>query len=144
VKITTTRFGVISVKKDKIIYMPSGMLGFPEKKRFVLFGHRENSPFLWYQSVDDPSLAFVVTSPFLFVPNYDVEVDEAAKSMSWDDADENDLELYVIANIPKGEPDKITANLIGPLLINIRKRQAVQMVIASSPYSHKYSLAVRQ
>jgi len=143
VKITTTRFGTISVKKDKIIYMPSGMLGFPERKHFVLFGHKENSPFFWYQSVDDPSLAFVVTSPFLFVPDYNVEADEAAKSMSWNDADENDLELYVVANIPKGEPDKITANLIGPILINIRKRQAVQMVIPSSPYSHKFPLAGR-
>jgi len=141
VKILTTRFGTISVNKNKIIHMPSGMLGFSEKKRFVLFRHKENSPFFWYQSVDDPSLAFVVTNPFLFVPDYDVEADDAAKAMSWNDAVDSDLELYVVANIPKGEPDKMTANLIGPILINMKKRQAVQMVISNSPYSHKFPLA---
>jgi len=144
VKILTTRFGTISVNKNKIIHMPSGMLGFSEKKRFVLFRHKENSPFFWYQSVDDPSLAFVVTNPFLFVPDYDVEADDAAKAMSWNDAVDSDLELYVVANIPKGEPDKMTANLIGPILINMKKRQAVQMVISNSPYSHKFPIAGRK
>jgi flagellar assembly factor FliW len=124
--------------------MPSGMLGFSENKRFVLFRHKENSPFFWYQSVDEPSLAFVVTSPFLFVPDYDVAADEAAKAMSWNDAVESDLELYVVTNIPKGEPDKMTANLIGPILINVKKRQAIQMVISNSPYSHKFPLAGRK
>jgi flagellar assembly factor FliW len=141
VRITTTRFGTISVKKDKIIEMPSGMLGFPDARRFVLFRHRENSPFFWYQSVDYPSLAFVITNPFFFMPEYSVEADETAKSMAWDDVEEKDLELYVVANIPKGEPDKITVNMIGPLLINMKKRQAVQMVIPNSPYTHKYPLA---
>ena len=143
-KIKTTRFGTISIKKDKIIDMPSGMLGFSEKKRFVLFRHKDNSPFCWYQSVDEPSLAFVVTSPFLFAPEYSVDADDAAKAMSWNDAIDSDLELYVVANIPKGEPYKMTANLIGPILINVKKRQAVQMVISNSPYSHKCPLAGRK
>ncbi|MFH1251230.1 MAG: flagellar assembly protein FliW [bacterium] len=143
-KIITTRFGTISVNKNKIIHMPSGMLGFSEKKRFVLFRHKENSPFFWYQSVDEPSLAFVVTSPFLFVPEYSVDADDAAKAMLWNDAVESDLELYVVANIPKGEPDKMTANLIGPILINVKKRQAVQMVISNSPYSHKFPITDRK
>lgn len=140
-KINTTRFGAISVSKDKIIHMPFGMLGFPERKRFIMFRHKENSPFFWYQSADDPKLAFVITNPFIFVPDYEVDADEAAKAMSWDDVSEKDLELYVVANIPKGDPEKMTANLIGPILINIKNRQAVQMVIANSTYSHRFPIA---
>ena len=121
--------------------MPFGMLGFPEEKRYVILQHREDSPFFWYQSVDDPTLAFVITSPFLFKPGYSVPLEDTVEQMSWiEDKDKGKLELYVVVNIPKSSPDDMTANLIGPILINNRTRQAVQMVITDSPYSHKFSL----
>jgi flagellar assembly factor FliW len=141
VKIETTRFGAVEVDEKKIIDMPHGMLGFQEKKRFVMFPHREDSPFYWYQSVDDPSLAFVVTSPFLVFPEYQVDLKDALKKMVWEDyGSETPFELYVVVNIPKGSPEKMTANLIGPILINIRNSQAVQLVLADSPYSHRYPI----
>ena len=140
-KIDTTRFGPITIGKEKIIAMPFGMLGFPEEKRYVILQHREDSPFFWYQSVDDPALAFVITSPFLFKPDYSVPLEDTVEQMSWiEDKDKSKLELYVVVNIPKSSPDDMTANLIGPILINNRTRQAVQMVITDSPYSHKFSL----
>jgi len=139
--IKTTRFGTISIGEEKIISMPFGMLGFPDKKRFIIVQHKENSPFFWYQSVDDPTLAFVITSPFPFKPDYEVDMDDVLKEMSWNEGEENnDLALYVVVNIPKGSPDKMTANLIGPILVNSRACQAVQMVISNSPYSHKFPL----
>jgi len=140
-KIETTRFGTIDTVEEKIISMPFGMLGFPDKKRFVILQHKENSPFFWYQSVDDPTLAFVITSPFLFEPDYEVDVEDTIKEMSWNgDREKSNLELYVVVNIPKGSPQKMTANFIGPILINNNARQAIQMVISNSPYSHKFPL----
>jgi flagellar assembly factor FliW len=140
-KIETTRFGIVEVEEEKIIEMPYGMLGFQDRKRFVLFPHRENSPFFWYQSVDDPSLAFVITSPFLVLPEYQVDLKDALKKMAWeDDEDQTPFELYVVVNIPRGSPEKMTANLMGPILINVRNRQAVQLVLADSPHSHRFPL----
>ena len=139
-KIKTTRFGIITIE-EKIITMPFGMLGFSDEKRFVILQHKEDSPFFWYQSVDDPMLAFVIMSPFLFKPDYNVDVENVLKEMSWNEEEkQNTLELYVVVNIPKGAPDKMTANLIGPILINNKIHQAVQMVISDSPYTHKFPL----
>jgi flagellar assembly factor FliW len=143
-KIKTTRFGAITIVEDKIITMPFGMLGFPEEKRYVIIQHREDSPFFWYQSVDDPALAFVITSPFLFEPDYSVRLEDTVDQMSWiEDKEKGMLEVYVVVNIPKSSPDKMTANLIGPILINNRTHQAVQMVITDSPYSHKFPLVAK-
>jgi flagellar assembly factor FliW len=143
-KIDTTRFGPLTIGEEKIITMPFGMLGFPEEKRYVILHHREDSPFFWYQSVDDPALAFVITSPFLFKPDYSVRLEDTVEQMSWIQDKEGDaLELYVVVNIPKSSPDKMTANLIGPILINNRTRQAIQMVITDSPYSHRFSLVAK-
>ena len=143
-KIKTTRFGTINIEEGKVITMPLGMLGFSDKKRFVILQHKENSPFFWYQSVDDPTLAFVITSPFFFKPDYEIDIDDVLSEMSWnEDVEKNNLELYVIVNIPKGSPDKMTANLIGPVLINNKAHQAVQMVLSNSPYTHKFPLVTR-
>jgi len=140
-KIKTTRFGTINIEEENIINMPFGMLGFLDKKRFVILQHKKNSPFFWYQSIDDPSLAFVITSPFLFKPDYEIDMDDILREMSWNgDRGKNNVELYVVVNIPKGSPDKMTANLIGPILINNKARQAVQMVISNSLYTHKFPL----
>jgi len=140
-KIKTTRFGTINIEEENIINMPFGMLGFLDKKRFVILQHKKNSPFFWYQSIDDPSLAFVITSPFLFKPDYEIDMDDVLREMSWNgDRGKNNVELYVVVNIPKDSPDKMTANLIGPILINNKARQAVQIVISNSPYTHKFPL----
>jgi len=140
-KIETTRFGALDIDESKIIRMPHGMLGFPASLRFVLFPHKEGSPFFWYQSLDDPGLAFVLTSPFLIVADYKVDMKDALKRMAWEEnSDDGNYELYVVVNIPKGSPEKITANLIGPILINNTTHEALQMVVADSPYSHRFSV----
>ncbi|KPK24303.1 MAG: hypothetical protein AMK69_16355 [Nitrospira bacterium SG8_3] len=139
-KINTSRFGTLTLKEEKIIHMPAGMLGFPDRKRFVILKHREDSPFFWYQSVDDPDLAFVITSPFLFHPEYDVDLTEALKGMSWDPVKKDVILLYVVVTIPRGCPHKMTGNFIGPIIVNLEKSQAVQTVIANSPYTHNYPL----
>jgi flagellar assembly factor FliW len=121
--------------------MPHGMLGFSDKKQYIILQHQENSPFFWYQSLDDPGIAFVITSPFLFIPDYQIDLKAVLKEMSWDiDGKDDVLDLYIVVNIPKGMPHQMTGNLIGPILINNNLNQAVQMVLSNSPYSHKYPL----
>ena len=141
-KVETTRFGTIAVREEEIITMPFGMPGFSDQKQFVLLDHKKDSPFQWYQSMQDPSLAFVVTDPFLFKPDYVVNLHKIVEELGWDqDVSGNHLKLYAIVNIPPGSPEKTTANLIGPVVMNRVTREAVQMIIPDSRYSHKFPLA---
>jgi len=140
-KIATTRFGVMEIDAQKTISMPYGMLGFQQSQRYVVLPHKEESPFFWYQSLDDPSLAFVITNPFLFLPGYSVDLKETIQRMAWEDPESGSpFEMFVVVTIPSGAPEKMTANLIGPLLINNRTREAVQLVLSDSPYSHQFPL----
>lgn len=141
-KINTTRFGEIEVAEDKIISMPGGMIGFTDKKRFVIVQHKEDSPFFWYQSLDDPALAFVLTNPHFFLPEYSVDPKLLKRETGWalEKEDEADMELYVTVRIPPNQPEKMTANLIGPIVLNNREMQAVQLVLARSKFSHRHPL----
>jgi flagellar assembly factor FliW len=137
-KIVTAQFGSVEIEEEKIITMPLGLLGFPENRRFVIFQHKANSPFFWYQSLDDPGLAFVITNPLLFKPDYQVNPEAVLEEMEW--SADSKFDLFVIVTIPKGRPQDMTANLIGPILVNLNTQEAVQMIISNTPYTHKYPL----
>ena len=139
-KIETPQFGTIEVGEDKIITMPAGMPGFPGRRRFIILEREETLPFYWYQCVDDPGLALVIMNPYLFKPDYSVDLNPVVMEMSWEADAEDSLKLYVVVNASEGVPEKITANLIGPLVINTRKREAVQIVIYDNRYSHRYPI----
>jgi flagellar assembly factor FliW len=145
VKIETTRFGTLEISEDKIISMPRGMLGFPEKRHYCILQHKEDSPFFWYQSLDDPALAFVITNPWLFKPDYQVDVELAGQVMGWKaDGEDVPLDCYVVVTIPKGSPERMTANLIGPVIVNPKTGEGVQIVLSDDSYSHKYPLVKKK
>ena len=58
IKVKTTRFSEIEVDEKDVIELPSGLIGFPELKSYVLLDHDKDSPFKWLQSLDDGAIAF--------------------------------------------------------------------------------------
>jgi flagellar assembly factor FliW len=138
VKIQTRRFGEIEVEQGAVLHMPLGLPGFPGKNRYVLIEKEDTRPFCWLQSIEDAALALVVMNPLVFKSDYTVELASIIETMNWTDANPERLLIYVVVNISAQPPRKITANLIGPIVINPEKREAVQIVIYDSPYSHQY------
>jgi flagellar assembly factor FliW len=67
-QVHTTRFGVLDIADDRVLEFPKGLLGFSQHTRFCLLEPGQDACFFWLQCVDEPSLAFVVTDPSLFVP----------------------------------------------------------------------------
>jgi flagellar assembly factor FliW len=136
--IRTSRFGDVDVADDAVISMPEGMLGFSDIKRYVLIQHRDGSPFLWYQAVDEPNLAFVVVDAFTFFPDYEVV-------MSGEDAEvlecskPGDLAVFLVVVIPDN-PEEMTANLRGPLVVNVDNKVARQVVLTDEKYSPHHSI----
>jgi len=139
-KISTTRFGTIDIEKEQIIHMPSGLIGFPDARKYVLLGHREGSPFFWLQSVDNEALAFVLTDPLLFKPDYEIELSpEDIKELGLREGS-NSFQTLVIVNISSTQPPRMTANLLGPIVISTQKRWAKQIVLYHKEYSHRHPI----
>jgi len=143
VKLATSRFGIIDIEEEQVIFMPSGMVGFPEEKRFVLLRHEEGSPFFWFQSVDNDSLAFVLTDPLLFHPDYEIDVSpEDTEALELNRAADG-IQTLVVVNIRiSNGVSQITANLLGPIVINVLRRLAKQVVLYGSPYSHCFPISI--
>jgi flagellar assembly factor FliW len=137
--INTSRFGEVEIAEDRVIRFAAPILGFEDSHRYVLLDHAEDSPFKWLQSADDPELAFVVTSPKLFGIEYEFVIsDETAGQLSLTTAE--DALVLTIVNIPQEDPGKMTANLLGPVVINQNIRIAMQVVLNDTNYSTKTRL----
>ena len=132
-----TRFGDLEFGPADVIFFKEGLIGFPQLKEFVLISHKDDSPFRWLQSIQEPSLAFLCAIPQHFVPNFNpslaVTVVEALKL-------KEDTDRYVLttATIPKGKPEETTINLAAPILVNAKTRSALQFVLDDEAYTVKH------
>ncbi len=137
-KIDTKQFGGMEIEESEIYTMPGGMPGFRGMKRFVIIERQEIWPFVCYQCLDDPGLSFYIMDPALFMPDYKLDMKQAILEAGWEGDRPEDIKLYVVVNTSAGVPEKITANLIGPLVVNMRRHEADQLVLHKSPYSHQH------
>ncbi|MBU0517026.1 MAG: flagellar assembly protein FliW [Proteobacteria bacterium] len=137
--VNTSRFGDVQVDADKVITLPRGIIGFPDDKQYVFIKHQPDSPLFWLQSVTDPGLAFVVVMPALFKADYQVPVGPPLLELL-DAAGPAEIQVYVLVTVPPGRPEKMTANLKGPLLINPTSRLGQQVVLDDPAFPVKYPL----
>jgi len=134
-KITTARFGEIDIVPDEIIEFSEGLLGFDESRRFIILNPQDGSPFRWLQCVENGDLAFVIIEPLNFMFAYDLDIsDSDAAFLGLEKAE--DAVLYSIVTIPEN-PSDMTANLQGPLVINVKTRKGRQVISTNSHHSVK-------
>ena len=135
-EVKTTRFGFIEVNEQRLLLFPKGILGFPENKRFVLVQTNDEGNFFWLQSVDRAELAFVVCDPLLFVPDYQVPI----KSDEFTDIGLDKMDHAQVLIIVNKIGNTLTGNLQGPLVLNGRNRQGLQLVLSEKKYSTRHPL----
>lgn len=137
IKFQTTRFGELSVSKDKIITFPSGILGFPDIRRFIILDYEADVPFKWLQSLGEPSLAFLIVEPNIIKPDFSLRLREA-EIADLEDGTEEDIAVFVILTVPDGNPTGMTANLRGPIVINSATMKGKQIILQDDRYAVRH------
>jgi flagellar assembly factor FliW len=135
-EIQTSRFGRMSIEDERIMTFPNGLLGFPSFTRYALIQTGQENYFFWLQSVDEPSLAFVITDPAIFFKDYQVPLREEM-AMELQLSDPAHLQVFVICN-RVGE--WLTGNLLGPIAINAQNCLAQQVVLTEKKWTTRQPL----
>ena len=138
-KVNTLRFGEIEVDEGKIVHFADGIPAFEEEHEFLIIPYDEESPYVFLQSIVTPELAFLMTVPFVFFPEYEFELDDANQEKLGLTRQE-DMLVYMLLTIPDGQVESMTANLMAPIVMNQVTMQARQIVLDKSPYTTKHSL----
>ena len=136
-KVATKAYGLIEVDERQKIIFPQGLFGFETLTDYLLID-AERQPFYWLQSMEVETVAFVLVNPFLFRPDYEIDINNEELSNIGIDQPEKAL-IFSIVTIPQdGSP--MTANLQGPLVINRDNRTGKQAVLADSRWKTKHDI----
>ncbi len=135
--------GSISYDPESTLEFPRGLPGFESLRSFVPVRAPESDPLLFLQSIEDPMVCFITAPVEAIDPGYDLQLDP-------EDLAEIGLpgrkpimgaEALCLTVLSVRE-DGVSANLLAPVLVNMRNGKAIQAVSTRPGYSHRHDLAL--
>lgn len=129
--IETSTFGKLQIDEEKIITFENGIPGFENLKKFVIIILQQTHPFLWLQSVEE-DISLPMMSPFEIDEQYSPTIDDQELEMLKVN-DEKDVLVLVVCVIPQ-DVSKMTANMVAPVLINIKAGLGKQVLANEGKY----------
>ena len=127
----SNRFGDIEISEEALVVFPSGLVGFPRHTRYAVLDVEGTSDYQWLQSVEEPSLAFVVIDMRTLSSEIRVEIPGEFLSELSIQPDDSVL-LLAVVTVPAEAPERASANLRAPLIVNVRTRKAKQLILHES------------
>ena len=115
---------------EPVLRFGTGLPGFPDARSFMLVRLDDAGTVFSLRSVDDPELRFLAVPPAVCFPDYSPEIpDDAAEALGLQTAE--DAMVLLLVTCQTGLEDA-TANLMAPVVVNVRSREAAQIVLAGS------------
>lgn len=140
-KINTRVFGEVDIEEEKILTFERGIIGFPELQRFTLLYDVEKGTgagIRFLQSIEEPEFAMPVMDPLLVKEDYNPSVDDELLA-GLGDLNVDDLLVLITVSVPS-DLTKMTANLQGPFVINVKTRKACQVIVDGDEYPVKFPI----
>ena len=139
--VKTRYFGEIDLTEDKIVTFEQGIMGFEEYKKYTILydsDEEKKGNIMWFQSIEEPSLALPVINPLYVMSDYNPEVNEELLKPLGEMTEEN-VCILLTMTVPK-DIKLTTANLKAPLIINADTRKGAQVVVENTDYGVKYNV----
>lgn len=125
--VPTRLFGPLTVRRETCYEFSLGLPGFPGLRTFTLLAAAP-AGLHWLQSVEDPTLAFLLIDPVHLVSEFDRDAVRARPGEL----------LLAIVTLPATDGTPATANLQAPLLLDPRERTARQCILERSPWGFQH------
>jgi len=127
------RFGECTYSQSDVIAFPWGIPGFAHHRRWLVLTLETHRGFFWMQSLDDVSVALPVATPWAIFDSYDPKL-PAYAYVSLDVKDPTDFTLLCVV-VAQAGGGTMTMNLAAPIVVNLRTRNARQVLCENSSYS---------
>ncbi|HEY9855077.1 MAG TPA: flagellar assembly protein FliW [Stenomitos sp.] len=137
-KIDTREFGLLDYEESAVLLFPEGLMGLEHLHRFLILDQDAVEPLRWLQSVDEPAIAFPVIDPGLVFPDYHARMSHEDREALGLQPGEEPIVLALVT-VPK-DPAEMTANLLGPLVLNPARHVGRQVVQHDSQYGTRQRL----
>ncbi|MCM3722475.1 flagellar assembly protein FliW [Solibacillus isronensis] len=140
-KITTAYMGEVEINPSQIIKFEHGLPGFEDEKEFIQLPLSEGSAYQVLQSVKTAGLAFIITSPYALIKNYNFDLEDSV-IQALDIKSAGDVAVFVIVSL-KDMLEKSTVNMKAPIVLNIENQKAKQIILEED-YEIRHQLATNK
>jgi flagellar assembly factor FliW len=142
--VETKYFGSMPYGEESVFDFPAGLPGFESQSRFVFIETPQHEPLVFLQSLCCPELCFLALPIQVVDRAYQLTVapeDLAALELAEDRQPEPGSEVLVLALVSLHDGFSATANLMAPILANLRTRRGLQAIRRDTAYSHQHPIA---
>lgn len=141
--VDTKYFGSLEYREEAVYEFPHGLPAFESETRFVLIERPESKPLVFLQSLAKTSLCFLAFPMWAIDRNYEMGISrEDLESLGLDPENQPapGSEVLALALVALHDKFAPTANLMAPIVINLKTRQGLQAIRQDSRYSHEYPI----
>ena len=143
-KILTAYFGELDYLDTAVFRFPHGLPGFESERSFVFLNQPQTKPLMFLQSLRDSDLCFVLLPILVIDPNYQLSLeaeDLATLRLPATRQPRIGEDILCAAILRTGDEETSpTANLLAPVVVNLKEQIGVQVIRTDSPYSHRHPI----
>ncbi len=146
-QIPTKFFGELDCDPDSIYSFPSGLPGFEEQHSFFFLTTPAVKPLLFLQSLTTRNLCFILLPILVVNPDFKLELTPEELSELGLEHDSRPVigeDILCAAIVCSGNGEAPTANLMAPVVVNLRTKTGMQLIHGESGYSHQHSLLLKE
>lgn len=138
-EINAKYFGQVSYEEGETIHILNGLIGFEAYTEYLPIPfHEDSDSLISLQCLENEALSFILMNPFGLLADYSPSLsEEDLQELGTESAD--DLSFYVICVIRDSVAES-TVNLKAPLVVNVRNRQARQVILDQTEYTFRHVL----
>ena len=131
--ITSPAVGTIEVSGEAVMHFTEALWGFPERTTYALLPAARQGLW-WLLSVDEPQTTFVLADPFVGHLDYGIDLGESERE-ALQIVEPTDALALVLVALPMTPSETVTGNFRAPIVFNISKGLAQQVVNRDEQYS---------
>ncbi len=136
-------FGHLAYDEQTVLEFPAGLPAFEAHTRFLPVEQAATAPVIFLQSLHSADLVFITLPVQLVDPAYQLAL--SPEDLEWLELPPGELtaigaEVACLAILTLPEQGRPTANLLAPVVVNLRTRRAAQCIVLSGEYSHQHPL----
>ncbi|HMD50683.1 MAG TPA: flagellar assembly protein FliW [Bryobacteraceae bacterium] len=134
-------------KEESVFEFLAGLPAFEHERGFVFIEMPEYAPLVFLQSLSQASLCFLALPVLAVDPGYRLAVSvEDRASLGLDPGREpapgDGIVMLALVSLRDGFPP--SANLMAPIVVNVRNRRGLQAIRVDRAYSHQHPVPAEE
>jgi flagellar assembly factor FliW len=146
-RIPTKFLGDVDYAADSVFTFPAGIPGFESQREFLFLNIPEIAPLMFLQSISSRNLCFVLLPILTLAPEYNLALTaEELHALRLPALCQPVLgdDVLCAALVSVGNPDVPFANLMAPLVVNLKARIGLQIIHPEAGYSHRHPITFEE